>query len=77
RRFLRHPILKTFLATKFPHNPLPTLSHLHISLANRSRIKSYIKQIKELHCPFGTGWQGSYWVHTFPETCSFSLCFSY
>lgn len=58
RRFLRHPILKAFLATEFPHTPQPTLSHLHISLANRSRIKAYIKQIKEIHCPAGTGWEG-------------------
>ncbi|KAK7019278.1 hypothetical protein R3P38DRAFT_2632453 [Favolaschia claudopus] len=57
RRFLRHPILKAFLAEKFPRIPHPTLSHLHISLANRSRIKAYIKQIKEIHCPFGTAWE--------------------
>ncbi|KAJ7757604.1 hypothetical protein B0H16DRAFT_1457764 [Mycena metata] len=57
RRFLRHPILKAFLATEFRHTPQPTLSHLHISLANRSRIKAYIKQIKEIHCPEGTGWE--------------------
>ncbi|KAJ6456641.1 hypothetical protein C8R47DRAFT_1165259 [Mycena vitilis] len=57
RRFLRHPIVKTFLANKFPHIPHPTLSHLHVSLANRSHIKAYIKQIKEIHCPSGTGWE--------------------
>ncbi|KAJ7764293.1 hypothetical protein B0H16DRAFT_1799720 [Mycena metata] len=58
RRFLRHPILKSFLASKFTHIPKPTLSDLHISLANRSHLKAYIKQAKEFHCPFGTGWQG-------------------
>ncbi|KAJ7830070.1 hypothetical protein B0H14DRAFT_3715963 [Mycena olivaceomarginata] len=58
RRFLRHPIVKSFLTAKFPHNPQPTLSHLHISLANRSKIKTYIKRIKEIHCPFGTTWKG-------------------
>ncbi|KAJ7838385.1 hypothetical protein B0H14DRAFT_3700171 [Mycena olivaceomarginata] len=57
RRFLRHPIVKSFLTAKFPHNPQPTLSHLHISLANRSKIKAYIKRIKEIHCPFGTTWK--------------------
>ncbi|KAJ7122259.1 hypothetical protein C8R44DRAFT_622063 [Mycena epipterygia] len=39
RRFLRHPIVRSFLAGRFPHIP------------------TYIKQIKELHCPFGTGWE--------------------
>lgn len=58
RRFLRHPIVKAFLTKKFPHTPQPTLSHLHISLANRSRIKAYIKQIKDIYCPMGTGWDG-------------------
>jgi hypothetical protein len=57
RRFLRHPILKTFLKLKFPRISQPTLSDLHISLANRSHIKVYIKQIKEIHCPFGPGWE--------------------
>lgn len=58
RRFIRHPIVRSFLATKFPQIPRPTLSDLHVSLANRSHIKAYIKQIKELHCPLGTAWEG-------------------
>jgi hypothetical protein len=58
RRLLRHPILKGFLVSKFPLIVRPTLSDLHISLANRSHLKAYIKQAKEFHCPFGTGWKG-------------------
>jgi hypothetical protein len=34
-------------------------------LANRFRIKAYIKQIKEIHCPFGTGWEGASFVTDF------------
>ncbi|KAF8145358.1 hypothetical protein K438DRAFT_1630265 [Mycena galopus ATCC 62051] len=56
RGFLRHPVVKAFLRKRFPHNPNPTLSHLHTSLANRSRLKAYIKQFKFVHCPHGTGW---------------------
>lgn len=59
RRFQRHPIVKTFLAGKFPMLINPSLSDLHVSLANRSHLKAYIKQAKEFHCPFGTDWQGS------------------
>ncbi|KAJ6578506.1 hypothetical protein B0H19DRAFT_1062987 [Mycena capillaripes] len=58
RRMLRHPLVKSFLAAKFPAMVKPSLSDLHISLANRSHLKAYIKQAKEFHCPFGTGWQG-------------------
>ncbi|KAJ7145085.1 hypothetical protein C8R43DRAFT_890873 [Mycena crocata] len=56
RRFLRHPVVRAFLAEKFPRIPSPTLSHLHVSLANRSHIKSYIKEIRKIYCPHGTGW---------------------
>ncbi|KAK6981751.1 hypothetical protein R3P38DRAFT_2578154, partial [Favolaschia claudopus] len=34
------------------------LADWHVSLSNRSHIKSYIKQAIEEHCPFGTGWVG-------------------
>ncbi|KAJ7730898.1 hypothetical protein DFH07DRAFT_756061 [Mycena maculata] len=57
RRFIRHPIVRAFLTSKFPQIPRPTLSDLHISLANRSHLKAFIKQIKELHYPLGTGWE--------------------
>ena len=59
RRFLRHPLVRSFLASKFPQIPRPTLSDLHISLSNRSHVKAYIKQVKDIHCPLGTGWRGA------------------
>ncbi|KAJ7763443.1 hypothetical protein B0H16DRAFT_1718672 [Mycena metata] len=58
RRFLRSPVVKAFLSSTFPHAANPTLTDLHISLGNRSHLKAYIKQAKEFHCPFGTGWNG-------------------
>ncbi|KAJ7156459.1 hypothetical protein C8R43DRAFT_853713, partial [Mycena crocata] len=58
KRFLRHPVVRAFLAEKFPRIPSPTLSHLHVSLANRSHIKLYIKEIRKIYCPHGTGWAG-------------------
>ncbi|KAJ7506100.1 hypothetical protein B0H11DRAFT_1707331 [Mycena galericulata] len=58
RAFQRHPIVKSMLSSKFPSIVNPTLSDLHVSLANRSHLKAYIKQAKELHCPFGTDWNG-------------------
>jgi hypothetical protein len=58
RRLLRHPILKTFLATKFPSIICPTLSDWHVSLANRDHLKAYILHALELHFPFGTDWMG-------------------
>ncbi|KAF7378194.1 hypothetical protein MSAN_00244000 [Mycena sanguinolenta] len=58
RRFLRHPILKSFLRQELPHLVNPTLADWHVSLANREHVKSYIKQAQEVHYPFGTGWKG-------------------
>ncbi|KAJ6505572.1 hypothetical protein C8R45DRAFT_1091275 [Mycena sanguinolenta] len=58
RRFLRHPILKSFLSGEFPNLINPTLADWHVSLANREHVKSYIKQAQEIHYPFGTGWKG-------------------
>jgi hypothetical protein len=58
RRFLRHPVLKAYLSTRFPEIAVPTLSDLHVSLANRSHLKSYINIAKEEHFPAGTGWEG-------------------
>ncbi|KAK6974428.1 hypothetical protein R3P38DRAFT_3331676 [Favolaschia claudopus] len=58
RRLLRHPILKAFLSKALPNVLNPTLADWHVSLANRSHLKSYIKQARELHYPFGTGWHG-------------------
>lgn len=58
RRFLRHPALTSYLKNRFPELPHPTLSDLHVSLANRSHLKSYINQAKEREYPQGTGWDG-------------------
>ncbi|KAJ7212425.1 hypothetical protein C8J57DRAFT_1097238, partial [Mycena rebaudengoi] len=58
RRFVRHPIVQSFLTSKFPFLVCPTLADWHVSLSNRSHIKAYIKQAIEGHCPFGTGWAG-------------------
>ncbi|KAJ7031452.1 hypothetical protein C8F04DRAFT_924530, partial [Mycena alexandri] len=59
RRLIRHPIMQSFLASKFPLLVCPTLADWHVSLSNRSHIKAYIKQAIEDHCPFGTGWAGT------------------
>ncbi|KAJ7140269.1 hypothetical protein C8R43DRAFT_892789 [Mycena crocata] len=58
RRFLRHPILKSFLKTQFPSLISPTLADWHVSLANRSHVHAYIKDALKDHYPFGTGWAG-------------------
>ncbi|KAJ7467757.1 hypothetical protein B0H11DRAFT_1732694 [Mycena galericulata] len=58
RRLIRHPIFKSFLAQKFPSIISPTLADWHVSLANRSHLKAYIRRAREIHYPFGTGWAG-------------------
>jgi len=58
RRFIRHPTVKAYLRTMFEGVPCPTLSDLHISLANRSHLDAYILQAKEIYFPSGTGWKG-------------------
>ena len=58
RRFLQHPILKAYLCSQFPEIPAPTLCHLHVSLANRSHLRSYINVAKQEIFPAGTGWEG-------------------
>jgi hypothetical protein len=50
RRFIRHPIVQSFLTSKFPFLVFPTLADWHVSLSNRSHIKAYIKQAIEGHC---------------------------
>ncbi|KAJ3709702.1 hypothetical protein C8R42DRAFT_598164, partial [Lentinula raphanica] len=59
RRFLRHPILQSFLSTRYPMLRNPMLSDLHISLSNRSHLKVYIEHAKNTHFPEGTGWKGT------------------
>jgi len=65
RRFLRHPILKAYLQRQFPNaqHP-PTLSDLHVSLANQAHLGAYIEKAKETHFPAGTGWEGSSLIST-------------
>lgn len=58
RRFLRHPIVTSHLQERFPKILSPTLSDLHISLANRSHLSNYIDKSKKEYFPFGTGWKG-------------------
>jgi hypothetical protein len=58
RRFLRHPAIKSYLHLKFLKILSPTLSDLHVSLANRSHIRAYISQVKDRCFPAGTGWDG-------------------
>jgi hypothetical protein len=57
--FLCHPVLKSYLVSRFPDTVNPTLSDLHISLANRSHLRAYIDQAKREHFPAGTGWNGA------------------
>ncbi|KAJ7222651.1 hypothetical protein C8J57DRAFT_1094515 [Mycena rebaudengoi] len=58
RRFIRHPLVKSFLKKLLPSVSSPTLADWHISLANRSHLNAYIKLARETHWPFGTDWQG-------------------
>ena len=63
RRFLRHPILKEYLQQHFPNaQPPPTLSDLHVSLANRHHLYVYIENAKKTHFPAGTGWEGTFYL---------------
>ncbi|KAJ7813542.1 hypothetical protein B0H14DRAFT_3749798 [Mycena olivaceomarginata] len=59
RRLLRHPLLKSFLGKKLPNALNPTLSDRHISLANRSHIKSFIDHVRFELFPKGTAWAGA------------------
>ncbi|KAJ3804094.1 hypothetical protein F5876DRAFT_70917 [Lentinula aff. lateritia] len=58
RQFLRHPIVKSYLTTRFPLLRNPMLSDLHVSLSNRSHLKVYIDAMKRTCFPSGTGWRG-------------------
>jgi hypothetical protein len=60
RRLLRHPVVQAFLTQKLPSVINPTLADWHVSLANRSHLKAYIRQARELHYPFGTSWAGKH-----------------
>ncbi|KAJ6485271.1 hypothetical protein DFH09DRAFT_949026 [Mycena vulgaris] len=69
RRFIRHPILKSFLRSKFPKIISPTLADWHVSLANRGHLKAYIKLAREQHYPFGTGWAGVVNLKEYQDSC--------
>ncbi|KAJ3713589.1 hypothetical protein C8R42DRAFT_684404 [Lentinula raphanica] len=58
RQFLRHPIVKTYLASRFPLLRNPMLSDLHVSLSNRSHLRVYIETVKKDCFPYGTSWKG-------------------
>ncbi|KAJ3725531.1 hypothetical protein DFJ43DRAFT_1002599 [Lentinula guzmanii] len=57
--FLRHPVVKSYLSSRFPMLQNSMLSDLHISLSNRSHLKVYIQRIKRTCFPWGTGWNGT------------------
>jgi hypothetical protein len=77
RRFLRNPIVKSYLSIKFPDVLNPTLSDLHISLANRSHLKAYIDQVREAIFPHGTDWKGSHSVFYFLSSLRSSIARSF
>lgn len=58
RRFLRHSFVRAYLHKRFPNTHDPCFADLHISLANREHIKTYITQVQSRCFPFGTGWKG-------------------
>ncbi|KAE9409612.1 hypothetical protein BT96DRAFT_984669 [Gymnopus androsaceus JB14] len=58
RKFMRHPILQSYLSTRYPMLRNPILSDLHISLSNCSHLNVYIERAKKAHFPEGTGWEG-------------------
>ncbi|KAJ7480618.1 hypothetical protein FB451DRAFT_1446525 [Mycena latifolia] len=58
RRFLRHPLVKSYLQGQFPNLFNPTLIELHTSLANHAYLNTYITAAKVNIFPAGTGWKG-------------------
>ncbi|KAE9392665.1 hypothetical protein BT96DRAFT_1023443 [Gymnopus androsaceus JB14] len=62
RKFMRHPIIQSYLSTRYPMFRNPVISDLHISLSNRSHLKVYIDHAKKMHFPEGTGWQGLLYI---------------
>ncbi|KAF8990805.1 hypothetical protein BDZ89DRAFT_1173479 [Hymenopellis radicata] len=65
RRFLQNPLVHSYIREVLPDHPSPILSDVHVSLANRSHLRAYIKQVKVLKFPHGTGWAGA--IHMFQE----------
>ncbi|KAJ7580435.1 hypothetical protein C8J56DRAFT_1058074 [Mycena floridula] len=58
RRFLRHPAVRAYLQETFPGEVAPNFSQIHVSLANRAHLSSYIDKASKKKFPFGTGWEG-------------------
>ena len=56
--FLRHSVTVAHLQRRLPAINNPNLADLHISLANRDHVKTYIRQVQKCCFPFGTGWKG-------------------
>ncbi|KAG6847309.1 hypothetical protein H0H93_008916, partial [Arthromyces matolae] len=71
RRFLRHPVLKDYLRRRFPTVTSPTLTDLHISLANHEHLAYFIDLAKKKQFPVGTGWEGALSLKE-AEDCSLS-----
>ncbi|KAJ3827330.1 hypothetical protein F5880DRAFT_1474690 [Lentinula raphanica] len=57
-KFIRHPIVQSYLTSRFPLLQNPMLSDVHISLSNQSHLKAYLDRAKKVHFPEGTGWTG-------------------
>ena len=58
RRFLRHPSVLRYVERQCADGRNQTFTDVHISLANRDHLRSYITQVQKSLFPFGTGWQG-------------------
>ncbi|KAF8834027.1 hypothetical protein BDN67DRAFT_985620, partial [Paxillus ammoniavirescens] len=58
RWFLRHPSILKYVESQLSNCHHPTLTDVHISLANRDHLQSYITRVQKLSFPLGTGWRG-------------------
>lgn len=81
RRFLRHPLLQSFLCSKFPSKTSPSLIDIHPSLANRDYVRMLIHNAKHQRFPKGTGWPGpsifaNLKIRAISDTELFQACFT-
>ncbi|KAJ3718511.1 hypothetical protein C8R42DRAFT_554160, partial [Lentinula raphanica] len=58
RRFLRHPIVLSYIRQKVPFISQPQLSDVHPSLNNMDHLRAYITHVQDKVFPVGTGWEG-------------------